>query len=209
MKAPLPCLRPLAAIAAVALLMAGGLATSACASAAARSADNPDGLAQPELVRVSGLCQSVLGLSPDDRPVAGLWRGNPHLPAVVSHYQACVAALSDSLQQARAARNASEADASCRARGLAADSPALARCVLQRLHNRAAAGEAGVALPLADSAPPPARAHRSFYTSSPAELQRREQLACASLGFEPPAGEFSRCVSLLRDDFDAIDNPVD
>jgi hypothetical protein len=49
----------------------------------------------------------------------------------------------------------------------------------------------------------------SFFYASAHETARREQQACASLGFEPPYGQFASCVKRLQDTFFAIDNPVE
>jgi hypothetical protein len=62
---------------------------------------NPDHLSDPQIMAVEQICQSALGLSAAEGS-----RGeiplpiNPHLVPGTTHYQGCVASLSDSLQQA-------------------------------------------------------------------------------------------------------------
>jgi hypothetical protein len=48
----------------------------------------------------------------------------------------------------------------------------------------------------------------SFLYASPHENARREQVACAALGFEPSQGAFKSCVKGLSDTFYAIDHPI-
>ncbi len=187
------------------------LAYAGIAACAAGAPYNPDALAADQISRVTEICQNVMGLSPRDRPVPGLYRGTPHLVGEVSHYQACIASLSDSLRGVNDAELARQAHEACRARGFAPSSPELAECVLQSVAsapNRAAA----------QAAPAPLSRHAvvaqtgsvgSFFYASAHESLRREQLACARLGFEPPLAAFASCVKGLQDTFFAIDNPVD
>jgi hypothetical protein len=49
----------------------------------------------------------------------------------------------------------------------------------------------------------------SLLYASPHETLRREQLACAQLGLEPPGDLFTSCVNALETTFFAIDNPLD
>lgn len=77
------------------------VAVGATAAAGTAAPYNPDHLAAAQISRVEGLCQNVLGLSPSERPSEGIWPGGLHLPRVVSHYQACIVSLSDSLQRAQ------------------------------------------------------------------------------------------------------------
>jgi hypothetical protein len=171
---------------------------------------NPDSLGSDQVAQVAEICQTVMGLKPSDPPVAGDYRGSPHLEPGISHYQACIASLSDSLQDVNDAHVVSQADADCRAKGLKSDSADLAECVLNSVEtkpNLVATKVSTVA-----SSPNSAKAMPvsvgNFYLASPHETRRREELACARLGFEPPKGAFASCVKLLDDNFYAIDNPV-
>ncbi len=191
------------------------MGVAACAAAAPYAADNPDHLAAAELSQVAGICHNVLGLSPSERLTSGTWPGDVHLAPVTSHYQGCITSLSDSLQQAGTASAAQSADADCRARGLASGSPALALCVLREEQRPDTARSAPIAsAPIATSAGSPSpRAGAvpvgSFFYASGDETVRREQQACASLGFEPPYGQFASCVRNLQATFFAIDNPIE
>jgi hypothetical protein len=182
--------------------------TAACAAAAPY---NPDHLGAAQLAHVAQVCQTVLGLQPSERPVWGVRPGNPHLAPGASHYQGCITSLSDSLQRALAAQSATLADRDCRARGLKPGSPELAVCVLHSLGKQPEPGQPVAANPIAARQTAPSRPARvgSFFYAWPHEVLRREQLACAQLGFEPPGGAFANCVDGLRTTFFAIDNPVE
>jgi hypothetical protein len=186
------------------------MGVAACATAAPYGVDNPDQLDTAQLSQVSSICQNVLGLRPSERLSAGTWPGDVHLAPVTSHYRGCITSLSDSLRQASAAAGAQRANADCRARGLASGSPALALCMLhaeQRpqaapsaTHSADAGSQSSQARPVAVG---------SFFYASGNETVRREQRACASLGFEPPYGQFASCVHNLQATFFAIDNPIE
>jgi len=189
------------------LLSLTSLGMTACASTA--SVYNPDHLRDDQAGTIANICQGTLGLNPKESPVLGVYMGSPHLDAQVSHYQACIASLSDSVQRVTDAATAGQADQECRARGFGSGSPALAECVLDRLHDErnsisASTSPAG-AITAADSLQHPVG---SFFYASAGETRRREELACAQLGLEPPNGHFADCVKLLNDNFYAIDNPI-
>jgi hypothetical protein len=113
------------------------------------------------------------------------------------------------MQKVADAAIAGVADQDCRAKGFGSGSPALAECVLEQLrndrHSAPASGSPIVATSTTDSIQHPVG---SFFYASARETRRREELACAQLGLEPPNGYFSDCVKLLQDNFYAIDNPV-
>jgi hypothetical protein len=48
---------------------------------------------------------------------------------------------------------------------------------------------------------------KSYFYASPDEVHRREELACARLGFVPLSGAFESCVANLAGTLDAIDAP--
>jgi hypothetical protein len=187
--------------------LAAGAGIAACA---ADTPHNPDALADPQISAVQQICQSVLGLSPaEGSNGATLIPANRHLAAGTTHYQGCVASLSDSLQAASVRESTQAADAACRARGLASDGGALALCVLQQMHTSDARGSASLQ-PAINQGPGTApRATGSFFYAFAGQVRQREQLACAALGLEPGTEEFSNCVSGLRSTFFAIDNPID
>jgi len=182
-------------------------AVSACA---VETPFNPDNLAADQLARVSGICQTVMGLSPDEPLDGGYWMNNGRLDYYTSHYRGCIVSLSDSLQNVMDAQMTQEADADCRAKGLEPGSPDLALCVLNSVnsHSPSAARQATIALsatPVSQNLPP---ASGSFYNASPGETARREQVACAALGFSPSHSAFNSCVKGLSDTFYTIDHPI-
>jgi hypothetical protein len=183
------------------------VSATACASTGPY---NPDSLASDQVAQVAEICQTAMGLKPSDPPVAGDYRGSPHLEPGISHYQACIASLSDSLQDVNDAHVASQADADCRAQGFKPGSADLAECVLKSMETKpkAAAAKTSTVASSPDSAKATLVSVGNFYLASPHETRRREEIACARLGFEPPNGAFASCVKLLDDNFYAIDNPV-
>lgn len=189
------------------LLTLTSLGMTACATTTRPY--NPDHLGDAQVSRIAGICQTTLGLSPKESPVLGVYLGSPHLDAQVSHYQACIASLSDSVRHVADAAAADQADQDCRARGLGPGSPALAECVLDRLHDDGRSAAAAAA-PMAAVTAPDGIRHPvgSFFYASARESRHREELACAQLGLEPPNGHFADCVKLLQDNFYAIDNPI-
>jgi hypothetical protein len=171
---------------------------------------NPDHLNVDQAARIADICRTTVGLNPKESPVLGVYLGSPHLDPEVSHYQACVAGLSDSVQAATEGQIAVQADQTCRSKGFDAASAGLAECVLQSLRTMPAAStdqaiQKGAALVSQSDAPP---VTQNFFYASPRETRRREELACARLGLEPPYGAFANCVKLLNDNFYAIDNPI-
>lgn len=191
------------------------LAAATVAACAAAAPYNPDGLAPTQIQAVNGICQSVLGLSPaEGSNGATIEPVNPHLVAGTTHFQGCVASLSDSLQQAGTSATAARADASCRARGLQPGSGELALCVLSAMQTPAgdAAASLHPAVSQAQGAPQAAglpQAAGPFFYASGRESVRREQIACAALGLEPPSAAFQGCVQGLQSTFSAIDNPIE
>jgi hypothetical protein len=184
----------------------------AWASPGARAADasyNPDRLPGDQVARMADLCVNVMGLNRHESPVGGIYRGSPHLDQGVNHYQACIAALSDALQNQAAASAARQATADCRAQGLVSESAPLAECVLRGINSPAKVGASSATDTVAMTANvAPSAAPSNFFLDSPRVTRRKEESACAQLGFVPPGGEFANCVRLLHDDFFSIDNPI-
>lgn len=171
---------------------------------------NPDNLAADQFARVSGICQTVMGLSPNEPLEGGYWMGDDRLDYYTSHFRGCIISLSDSLQNIMDEEITQQADADCRAKGLEPGSPDLALCVLKSVNNRPrpASGQATLALsatPVSQNLP---AASGSFFYASPRENGRREQVACAALGFSPSQSAFKSCVKGLSDTFYAIDHPI-
>lgn len=178
-----------------------------CASAAAY---DPDHLGTARVTRIAEICQTTLGLSPKEPPVLGVYLGSPHLDREVSHYQVCIASLSDSVLDQAEQAVASEAHRQCRDKGLSPGSEDLAVCILQRVeadsqHTVASAFNGTV---MREEKSYQSRPVQSFFYASPRETRHRVELACARLGLEPPYGDFAKCVKLMNNNFYAIDNPI-
>lgn len=187
-------------IAAVVVFLAGAGAAG-CASS---SPFNPAGLDESHLGQVDNICQSQLGLSPDEQAIYG--PGTPGLDTdTENHYQGCIASLSRTLQGSNDASASVRANQDCEARGLPSGSPALAQCVL--------ASERAGAPPMADHPAEfvtLARTARpgSYYSATPRHQRLMEENACATLGMNPVGEAFDACVKSLQDTFYSIDNPI-
>lgn len=170
---------------------------------------NPDKLGADQFTRVSQICQTVMGLSPNEALSSGNWLGNDRLDYDTSHYRGCVLSLSDSLQSVVDAQVTQQADENCRAKGLKPGSADLALCVLRSVNSHPDSGAAQspdvAAAPISSLVTP---VKRSFYTASSHETARREQAACAALGLSPAEGAFKSCVRQLDGTFYAIDHPI-
>jgi hypothetical protein len=182
-----------------------GASMTGCASTP--TTYNPDNLGTADYARVTGICQTVMGLSPKEALSGGVWRHNDRLDYWTSHYRGCVVSLSDSLERVTDIEVTQQADEDCRAKGYKSGSPELALCVLRSVNSHpdspSQASEA-TAMPVSEKLTPAG----SFFRSAPHETARREQVACAALGLEPAHGAFESCVKGLDDTFDAIDNPI-
>jgi hypothetical protein len=191
----------------LATLAGCALMVSACA---AERPYNPDNLGPAQLSRVAGICQTVMGLSPNEPLESGNWMGNDRLDYDTNHYRGCIVSLSDSLQYVLDEQQTQQADVACRAKGLQPGTPDLALCVLNSVNNAPRqtsrqAGDEVSAIPVSQNLP---SASGSFFYASPHENVRREQLACAALGFSPSQSAFKSCVKGLDDTFYSIDHPI-
>ncbi len=199
-----PGLGKMARLAVVAAFAGSSVAIAGCATAAPY---NPDHLASDQAARLGQICESVMGLSAREPLMWGdAIIGDPHLEPGANHFMGCVTVLSDSLRAVSEVSQARAADADCRAKGLTDGSPALAQCVLSEQDARAPSS-APVHLTAVDDAAPTKVG--SMFFASPSETVRREKLACAAIGLEPPYGAFANCVKDMTDTFYAIDNPVE
>ena len=163
-----------------ALIVASGAALASVASAAPY---NPEHLPPDQVAEVDRICQSVLRVQPGE-----------------AHFVGCVESLSDSWRGLEHARALSEARATCLDRGLKPGAPDLAECELS----------------VARTAPPAIRpvstreepvSEKSYFSASPRDVHRREELSCARLGLEPGSGGFMSCVAGLQSTLFAADNP--
>ena len=181
-------------------------AMTACAT---KTPYNPDDLAADQVARVSSICQTVIGLSPNEPLEGGYWMNNDRLDYYTSHYRGCILSLSDSLQRSLKEQMTQQAQADCRADGLEAGSPDLAFCVLNSVNGRSpVSGQATAVLSATPASQSLPAASSSFFYASPGETTRREQVACAALGFSPAHNAFGTCVKGLGDTFYTIDHPI-
>jgi hypothetical protein len=167
--------------------LAGALALAAVAGGGAAARPyNPDNLAADLAAHVGQVCQSIIRVQPGEE-----------------HYDSCVESLSDSLQSSGAGRAVSQARGDCLAKGFAQGSSALAVCELQS--TGAPPAEPGDDTLVAANEPGGAK---SYFSASPHDSFRREQLACAELGFDPAGGAFGSCVADLQAALFSADNPM-
>jgi hypothetical protein len=193
----------------LAALSFGALVVASISACAAEPIYNPDSLGSDQFARVSNICQTVMGLSPSEALSGGYWMGNDRLDYWTSKYRGCIVSLSDSLQSAVDDEVTQQADARCRAKGFETGSSDLALCVLRSVNSRPDPAPtrtaAASATPVSEKMP---AASGSYTYASPHENARREQAACAALGFEPSHAAFKSCVKGLSDTFRAIDHPI-
>jgi hypothetical protein len=143
----------------------------ACASPAPL---NPSALPSTQLGQVGEICHAVMGI-----------------PAGVSLKTACVESLSASLAALGQGRGLQGAQGACLGKGLRPGEPALAECELTEASTRTATA----GLPI--DAAPPAQSAKSYFYAPQREIRRREETACARLGYEPVYGSFAACVARL------------
>lgn len=154
----------------------GSAAVSACATP---QPFNPSNLSTEQLGQVGEICHLVMGL-----PAGGGLKAN------------CVQSLSTSLAALGRGQGLQRARSDCLGRGLRRGEPALGECELTAVSARAAdAGAASAGLPLDAAAP--ARPATSYFYASQREIRRREESACARLGYDPVHASFATCVARL------------
>ena len=169
---------------------------------------NPDHLGADDFARIAGVCQSVMGLSPTDRPTGGNWLGNDRLDYWTSHYNGCILSLSDSLRTVQDTLATQQAQEACLRKGLRPGSPDLALCVVQTANSHPDPTPTPANMVVATPPSASSRAPGSFYRASPRETARREQVACAAIGISPVENAFRACVKSLSDTFYSIDHPI-
>ncbi|HEX3363814.1 hypothetical protein [Phenylobacterium sp.] len=163
-------------------LLIGVVSIAAIAGCATAGPYNPLRLAPAQLAQVHQICRSVMGI-PDGLGLSA----------------DCVANLSSSavtLSQGRAHGVAlDEARRACLGKGLAAGDPGLPVCELSTVSDHGApAADAAIARIDTAGLTPPAR---SYFNASFDEVRRREQMACARVGYDPINGSFAKCVASL------------
>jgi hypothetical protein len=157
----------------------GVVAIAGCASAGPY---NPANLQPAQLGQVQQICRSVMGI-----PV-----GIGLSADCVANLSASAAALRKGDAQVRSLETARRA---CLGKGLAAGDPSLSVCELSTAsdHGAPAADLANVRIDTTGLTAPAG----SYFNASFAVVRRREQMACARLGFDPINGSFANCVASL------------
>ncbi|HLY78835.1 MAG TPA: hypothetical protein VKQ70_05645 [Caulobacteraceae bacterium] len=122
---------------------------------------------------VAQICASVIGLAPGEK-----------------HFAACAQSLAESLHNLRQGEGYAMARRACLGRGLRPNTPGLAQCELTATPADDPQG------PALDTAVPGGA--RSYFLVSRDVAFRRDQLACAKLGFDPAQNAFADCASDLR-----------
>jgi hypothetical protein len=122
---------------------------------------------------VGAICAGVVGLQPGEK-----------------HYAACVESLSRSLQGLREGEGFGLARRGCLARGYAPNTSGLAECELAAAPASAPGGRQYPTETPGGS--------RSYFAVSRETAFRRDQLACARLGFDPTQAPFGDCAADLR-----------
>jgi hypothetical protein len=162
----------------VAGLLIGVTAFAGIASCASAGPFNPSQLAPTQLSQVQQICRSVLGI-----------------PAGVGLATDCVANLSASAVALSRAHVMQAARRSCLGKGLAPGGAALPQCELSIASEHATAASDAADVRINTGALEPVGA--SYYKVSSREIHKREQAACARLGYDPVDGGFAKCVASL------------
>jgi hypothetical protein len=143
---------------------------------------NPSNLPTTQVSQVGELCRSVIGVRPG-----------------LELYSNCVESLSSSAARLNRTGAFQDARRACLDKGAPMAGPALAECEL------ATANATQVSAPLPVAAPK--GSDKSYFYASTRDIRRREQTACAELGYEPGSGGFSSCVASLDAALFAADHP--
>lgn len=167
--------------------VSAGLACAVFSACVAAAPMRTWGLDAAGAQRVGASCRTTMGLIP----------GN-------AWYNACADSLSRTLQSHAAAVDLAAAHEVCARRGLGAQTPELARCVIERSQSQTAARPIAVVAEQLSKAAPEGPPFRSL---TRAERLHREQLSCADLGLDPVTPEFNACVVSLTQAFFNLDNP--
>jgi hypothetical protein len=158
----------------------------ACASAGPY---NPSQLPLTQLSQVQELCGSVMGI-----------------PAGIRLSSDCVENLSGAAVAISQAQTLQEARRNCLAKGLAPGRPGLAECEVASVSQHADPASDGGAVRVDTSGLQ--RPAKSYFDASFDELHKREQTACARLGYDPINSSFSRCVARLDSALFASAHPM-
>ncbi len=117
------------------------------------------------------------------------------IPAGIRLSSSCVQSLSDSLMVQTRGRALQVARSQCLRQGAGAGEARLSECEV-RATSSDVTRVSEMASPAIDAAKSTQSVKSYFYVSS-GEIRRREELACAQLGFDPSFGGFGTCVANL------------
>jgi hypothetical protein len=151
---------------------------------------NPSHLPPNQLSQVQELCGSVMGI-----------------PAGIGLSSDCVEGLSSSAVAISQARTLQEARRGCLGQGLASGRPGLSECELTTVSPPTAAASSDRADVRVDTSGLQ-RPAKSYFNASFDEVHRREQTACARLGYDPINVNFARCVARLDSALFASTHPM-
>ena len=135
---------------------------------------NPEHLPLSQMSQIGQVCRTIMGLP------AGTTTQNV----------ACEESLSQSFAELHTAGEIQQARAECLARGLEPGQLPLAECEL-------GPQPAGVTHAAYAAIDPPAKPPKSYLLVSNNEMHRREQLACAAIGYDPANAGSAQCVAGL------------
>jgi hypothetical protein len=150
---------------------------------------NPSHLPPNQLSQVQELCGSVMGI-----------------PAGIRLWSDCVESLSSSAVAISQARTLQEARRGCLGKGLASGQPGLAECQLTTGSEPTAAASDRADVRVDTSGLQ--RPATSYFNASFGDVHRREQTACARLGYDPVNGNFAGCVARLDSALFASTHPM-
>ena len=154
---------------------------TACASA---EPYNPEHLPLTQMSQIRQVCRTIMGLP----------------PGTTTQNAACEESLSQSFAELHSAGEMQQARAQCLARGLKPGELPLAECEL-------GPQPAGVTHAAYAAIDPPAKPPKSYLLVSNKEVHRREQLACAAIGYDPANAGSAQCVVELDSAMFEADNP--
>jgi hypothetical protein len=159
------------------------LAFSGCASA---GPFNPDRLPVAQVSEIGDICHSVMGLPVSDSD---------------AEYLACEQSLSHSARAVDEARGLQAARDACLAKGLKPGEVALSECELTSSKGQSPIGHPAEIVTKTKLNLPPTAAPapiKSYFRASSGEVFRREQMACARIGYDPITAAFHDCVASLQ-----------
>ncbi len=140
------------------------------------------------------ICQSVIRVQPGE-----------------SEFEGCVSSLANSMESVSRNRAVAQARDACFAQRLTPGSAVLNLCLLRAADTKldpATIELPDIASATAGIADDP-QFTKSYFAVTPDAKFRREQQACARLGFDPAFGAFANCVADLQSTLQGIDTAGD